>query len=83
MRTNKGARKMDELKVKLSTRFMRNIVSKLLSKLIYKKFGYKIDIRINELDIRMIDGDTNVSTHVELKLNNKEFNKIVHDVGLD
>lgn len=74
---------MDELKVKLSTRFMRNIVSKLLSKLIYKKFGYKIDIRINELDIRMIDGDTNVSTHVELKLNNKEFNKIVHDVGLD
>lgn len=74
---------MDELRVKLSTRFMRNIVSKLLSKFIYKKTGYKVDIRIDELDIFMIDGDTKISTRVEVKLNNKEFTKVMREVGLD
>ena len=32
----------DEMKVNLSTKFMRNIVSKLIAKAIYKKFGYKV-----------------------------------------
>lgn len=74
---------MDEMKVKLSTKFMRNLVSKLIARTIYKKYGYKIDIQLNELDVSVIDGDTKISTNVEVKLDNKEFMKIVKSIGLD
>ena len=74
---------MDEMKIKLSTKFMRSIVSKLISMSINKKFGCKVDIQLNDLDIEFIDGETKVSTNVEVKMSNKEFMKIVKSAGLD
>lgn len=74
---------MDEMKVKLTTKFMRNIVSKLLAKLIYKKFGYKVNIQLNDLDISVVDGETKLGANVEVKLDSQEFMKIVKSVGLD
>ena len=74
---------MDELKLKLSTKFMRNIVSKLISKMIYKKTGYKVDVYLNDLDIKVIDGDTAVNANVELKVNNNEFMKIMKSIGME
>lgn len=74
---------MDEMKVKLSTKFMRNLVSKLIAKAVYKKYGYKVNIQLNELDVSVVDGDTKISTNVEVTLDNKEFMKIVKSVGLD
>lgn len=74
---------MDEMKIKLSTKFMRGIVSKLISMSINKKFGCKVDIQLNDLDIEFIDGETKISTDVEVKMSNKEFMKIVKSAGLD
>lgn len=56
---------------------MRNMVSKLISKMIYKKYGYKIDIHLKELDVSIIDGETHIDTNVEITLNSSEFTKIV------
>lgn len=74
---------MDELKMKLSTKFMRNIVAKLLSKAIYKKFGYKIDIQLNDIDIRVLGGNTNINANVEVKFGNEEFTKMMNSIKLD
>lgn len=74
---------MDEMKVKLSTRLMRNIVSKLIAKAIYKKTGYKVNIQLNELDVSVIDGEAKINTNVEVTIDNKEFMKIIKSVGLD
>lgn len=74
---------MDEMKLKLSTKFMRNIVAKLISKMIYKKTGYKVDIQLNELDINVIDGETHISTSIEAKVNSNEFVKIMKNIGLE
>lgn len=74
---------MDEMKVKLSTKFMRGIVAKLISKAIQKKLGCKIDIQLNDLDISVIDGETKVLTSVELKLESKEFVKIMKSIGAE
>jgi len=71
---------MDELKMKLSTKFMRNIVSKLIAKAIYKKTGYKVDIQLNDLDIGVVDGDANINANVEVKINNEEFMKIMKSI---
>ncbi len=74
---------MDEMKLRLSTRFMRSLVSKLIAKAIYKKFGYKVDIQLNDLDISVIDGEANINTNVEVKINNGEFMKIMKSIGMD
>lgn len=74
---------MDEMKLKLSTKFMRNLISKLISKVIYNKFEYKIDIQLHELTIEFINGETKVSTNVEAKMNGEEFAKMIKNVGLE
>lgn len=74
---------MDEMRVKLSTKIMRGIVSKLISKLIYKKCGYKVNVQLNELDISVINGETSVNANVEVKLSSEEFMKLIKSVSLD
>ena len=74
---------MDELKMKLSTKFMRGIVAKLLAKFIHKKLGYKVNIQINELDVSVVDGETKIITSVEAKCNSDEFTKIMKSIGGD
>lgn len=47
---------MDEMKIKLSTKFMRDMVAKILSKIIFNKFGIKPDLNINDLAVEMKNG---------------------------
>ena len=74
---------LDEMKVNLSTKFMRNIVSKLIAKAIYKKFGYKVNIQLKELDISVVNGEAKINTNVEVNIDNNEFMKIIKSAGLD
>lgn len=74
---------MDELKLKLSTRFMRGIVTKIIKKAIVKKLGYQIDIQINELAIENVDGKMYIHANVDAELDNAEFLKIIKDAGMD
>ena len=55
---------MDEMKLKLSTNFMKSIVSKLIEKSIYKKYGCKVNVQLDELDINIIDGETTINANV-------------------
>lgn len=74
---------MDEMRVKLTTKFMRNIVSKMIAKTIQKKLGYKVDIQLNDLDFWVIDGDTTVKLNVEAKLKSDDFVNIMKNINLD
>lgn len=74
---------MDEMKIKLSTKFMRNLIAKLISKIVYKKLGYKIDIQLNDLDINMNNGNVSVKLNAETNLKYDELIKIVNSVNLD
>ena len=74
---------MDELKINLSTKFMKGIVTKLIAKAIYKKTGYKIDIQLNKLAMETADGKVFIHADVDAEVNNDEFMKIVKGVGLD
>jgi hypothetical protein len=73
---------MDEMRLKLSTKFLRGIASKLIARTIYKKYGYKVNIQINDLDISMIDGETSLTANVEAKLSSDEFRKIMNNIDL-
>ena len=74
---------MDEMRVKLKTNFMRNIVAKLLARIIYKKFGYKVNIQLNDVDFWSIDGDTTIKLNVEARMKSDEFNKLMKTIDMD
>lgn len=74
---------MDEMRMKLSSKFMRNIASKMISRAIYKKTGCKVNIQINDLDAWVIDGDTTVKLNAEVKLKSNDFNKIMESFDVD
>ena len=74
---------MDELKLKLSTKFMRGIITKIISKAIFKKYGYKIDIMLNEIELENVDGKIRLHADVDAEVTNEDFKKIIKSIGMD
>ena len=81
MKENERRMEMDELI--LSTRFMKGIVAKLLSKAISKKLGCDIGIKFNGLEARGEDGRIHIHADVDVEIDNNEFLKIIKSIGLD
>lgn len=73
---------MDELKLNLSTRIMRTIVTKILAKAIYKKTGYDVNIQINELKAEAFDGKVRVHIDVDADMNGEDLMDILKSRGL-
>ena len=74
---------MDEMKLKLSTKFMKGMVSKLIAKALYKKLGYKVDIQLNDINVEFIDGETSIHADVDLRLDKEEFTKLINSTNLE
>ena len=72
---------MDMFMLKLSTKFIKGTVAKVLSKSIYKKLGYKIDIQLNDIRIDNVDGDVKFHIDVDGKMNKTEFNRLMGDLN--
>jgi hypothetical protein len=72
---------MDELKLNLGSRFMRNIVSKLIVKYIKKHFNCNTELQLDELKISYRDGDVVIKTNLELKLNRHDVNKMLEKIN--
>lgn len=55
---------MDEMKIKLSTKFMRGMVAKVLMKVIFSKFGVRSEITVNGLEAEMKGGE--IRFHIDM-----------------
>ena len=73
---------MDELKMSLSTKFMKGIVTKIISKAILKKTGYNINIQLNEIKLETVDGKVCLHADVDAELNNEDFINILKNTDL-
>lgn len=73
---------MDELKLLLNTRFMRNIVTKILAKAIYKKTGYHVDIQLNEVKAETHDGKISLHVDVDAVMNGADLVNILKSADL-
>ena len=74
---------MDVLKLKLSTKFMRDMVAKLIAKALQKKLGYNIDILLNEIEVKNEDGKIHIHVNADAEVNNDEFVKIINSIGME
>ena len=73
---------MDELKMSLSTKFMKGIVTKIISKAILKKTGYNINIQLNEIRLETVDGKVCLHADVDAEINNEDFINIIKNKDL-
>lgn len=71
---------MDEMKI--GSKFTTGIISKLVSMVIRKKFGYDVQLNLNEVIATVNDGKMHVHLDVDAKLTKEELNKILVSIGL-
>ena len=74
---------MDVLKLKLSTKFMRSMVANLISKALYKKMGYDINILLNEIEVKNENGKILLHVNADAEVDNVEFVKILKSIGME
>lgn len=72
---------MDVLKVK--TKFMRSMLSKVIEKLIRKKTGYKVKIQLNEVDVNVTDNNAHICLNVEGDMSIDELKKFMKVIGVE
>lgn len=72
---------MDELKI--TSKFMTKIVSKIVEVILKKKLGYKIDIQVNRIDATFDDGKAHFGVDLEGSLDQNEFVKLMKVTGLE
>ena len=68
--------------MKIGSKFTTGIISKLVSMVIRKKFGYDVQLRLNEVTATVNDGKTHVHLDVDAELTKEELNKILASMGL-
>ena len=71
---------MDIMKLKLTSKLMRSVASKLIERSIRKKFRYKVNIQLDDLDINAIDGNVVIKVNAEATMDSKQFNEIMKKV---
>ena len=65
---------MDVLKIK--TKFIQNILSKIIETFIQKKTGYKIKIQLKDIDMTITEDNAHISLNAEADMNINELKKV-------
>lgn len=71
---------MDEMKIR--SKFMRNLLAKLVKGVVKKKVGYDVDFQLNELTATVTDGTAYIHLNVDAKMSKDELTKFLKTIGL-
>ena len=74
---------MDELKLNITTAFMKNLIAKTISKIIRKKLGYSLDILLNQIEIKATDGKIRIHIDADAVTTNDDLLKMIKTAGFD
>ena len=70
---------MDEMKI--GSKLITGVVSKLIKRAIKDKIGYDMDIQLNELRATVIDGTAHVHLDIDAELEKDELNRLLGKAG--
>ena len=68
--------------MKIESKFITGIVSKIAKKVMRDKLGYNIDIQLNSLRTTVIDDKTHVHLDVDLEMTKEELNRLLKSIGV-
>ena len=65
--------------IAFETKFVRNLISKVITRYLMKEYGYNIELQINSLHISHEDGVTKISVNAYGEVNDRDLETIVFD----
>ena len=68
--------------MKISSAFLRKLVSRVVKRTIRKKLGYNIDIDLNGLEITFDDNKAKIRIDAGAEMSKEELTKLVKKIGL-
>ncbi len=68
--------------MKIESKFMTGIVSKIARNVVRSKFGYNVNIQLNGLRTTVIDDKTHIHLDLDVELSKEELNKLLKGIGL-
>lgn len=68
----------DEMKLKIGSNFLKGMISKIITKTLVKKLGYKIDIKVEGLDAELDGSDVKLNITVGANMKYSELTKILN-----
>lgn len=68
--------------MRIRSKFVKNMISKLAHKMIFKKTGYDVDVQFNEIDVEYNE-KAHVHLSVDVELDKEELSKLLKSIGLD
>ena len=72
------------MKLNLTSKWMKGIVTKLIAKAIRKNIGYDVDIQLNNVNLVVIDGKVRIHADLDAEATQDEVKKILKEqLGLD
>ena len=71
---------MDEMKIKLSTKLMKDLLTRIVRKVIKKKYGCDVCIHLNDLSIELSDGRAYVHLNVDADMDQNDLMKVMNSV---
>ena len=74
---------MDEMRLKLSTKWMKGMVAKILEKAILKSVGYRPRIHIEEIMLEMRDGKIGFKINAGGEIDEKVLEKVNRIIDSD
>lgn len=74
---------MDEMKIKLRTKFMREMIGKIIAKAINKQIGGAPEIHIESLELENIDHKIHFKVNLDGCINDSVLYKINHIIDTE
>lgn len=71
---------MDEMRIR--SKFITGIISKLLVTVVKQKLGYNIDLKLNTVNVTVGDGKAHAHLDIDAEVSNEEIMRILSGVGL-
>ena len=71
---------MDELRLNLTSKFMKGIVTKIIASVIRKQLGYDVNIELNEILVTAKDGKVHLHADIDGEMTNEQFNNLIKDL---
>lgn len=69
---------MDEMKIRFNSKIMCGMISRIISKIVYKKTKVKADVIINDISIERKFGVYHFHINADAVINEKDILKISH-----
>jgi hypothetical protein len=73
---------MDEMKLKLSSNWIKGLIAKTLKKFVLSNLDINADILINEIDLRSADGKVKIHLDVDAEAPISEITRLTTKIGL-